>query len=54
MTLDEIITKRHSVRSYKDLDVDHEKILSLIEAARLAPSAKNRQPWKFYIAKKRK
>ena len=52
MTLDEIITKRHSVRSYKDLDVDHEKILSLIEAARLAPSAKNRQPWKFYIAKK--
>lgn len=51
MTLDEIIEKRHSVRQYTDQNVDNKMILELINSARLAPSAKNRQPWKFYIAK---
>ena len=49
MDVFESIKKRYSVRSYKDLSVEKEKIVKIIEAARLAPSAKNRQPWRFII-----
>jgi nitroreductase len=49
-TLDEIIADRRSVRDYQDKTVEKEKIELLIEAARLAPSACNKQPWVFAIA----
>lgn len=45
----ELIQKRQSVRGYKELPVEKEKILRCIEAARLAPSACNSQPWKFIV-----
>lgn len=41
------IKKRHSVRNFKDKPVDKDAILSLVEAARLSPSACNAQPWRF-------
>jgi len=47
----EIIRKRRSVRSYKEEAVPDEIIKEIIEAARLAPSAKNLQEWKFIIVK---
>lgn len=44
-----LIEKRESVRGYLDKAVEREKIIKIIEAARLAPSACNAQPWKFVI-----
>ena len=45
------ITNRRSIRKYKDTEIEEEKIAKIIEAARLAPSAANRQEWKFIIVK---
>ena len=44
----DIIKKRRSRRAYADKIVEPEKIRSLFEAARWAPSSLNEQPW-FYI-----
>jgi len=44
----EVIQKRRSRRAYADKIVEPEKIHSLFEAARWAPSSLNEQPW-FYI-----
>lgn len=41
------ILNRRSIRKYKSDEVSEEVILKIIEAGMLAPSAKNRQPWKF-------
>ncbi len=43
----EVIKKRRSVRKFTDQPVEKEKIIKIIEAARLSPSASNRQPWRF-------
>ncbi len=48
MLLD-LIRKRRSVRNYLDKPIPKEDILKCIEAARLAPSACNAQPWKFIV-----
>ena len=45
----DLVNKRESVRGYLDKEVEKEKILKIIEAARVAPSACNAQPWKFVI-----
>ena len=47
--LKELINKRQSVRNYKTDAVPTEAIAACIEAARLAPSACNAQPWKFIV-----
>ncbi len=49
MTLMDIITKRRSVRLYQDKPIEREKIRQCVEAARLAPSADNVQPWRFIV-----
>lgn len=49
MTFSELILKRESCRSYSDKPVEREKLLACIEAARLAPSACNSQPWRFIL-----
>lgn len=49
MELKEAIEKRVSTREYSIETVDKKLIKELIEAARLAPSAGNRQPWHFLI-----
>jgi len=47
------IVQRRSVRSFTSQPVEKEQIERIIEAGRLAPSAKNRQEWRFiYIQKK--
>ena len=43
------IKQRRSIRKYKDNPVDRVQIEELILAASLAPSAKNRQPWKYLV-----
>jgi nitroreductase len=45
----ETIKKRRSIRKYIDKPVEGEKLDKIIEAARLAPSATNRQSWRFLI-----
>ncbi|WP_415713168.1 nitroreductase family protein [Maridesulfovibrio sp.] len=45
------ILQRHSVRSFTSEAVSNEKIEALIEAARLAPSSLNSQPWRFKVVK---
>lgn len=49
MELIEVIKNRRSTRKFKEDSVEREKLELLIDAARLAPSAKNRQPWYFVI-----
>lgn len=49
MTFLDIVRKRFSVRRYLPQKVDRNLILKAIEAARLAPSACNAQPWHFII-----
>lgn len=44
-----MIEERRSIRKYKSINVRKEQIEQMIEAARLAPSAKNRQPWKYIV-----
>lgn len=51
MELIETINNRRSIRKYKDIDISNDVIEDLINSARLAPSAKNRQPWEFMIVK---
>lgn len=45
----DIARKRYSVRKYQDRPVEEEKLLRVLEAARIAPSAKNSQPWKIFV-----
>ena len=52
MELQEAIENRRSIRRFKPDKVENSLIKQLFNAARLAPSSKNRQPWMFYIARK--
>lgn len=45
------ISSRRSIRKYKDQGVEDEKIATLLESARVAPSGHNTQPWHFIIVK---
>ena len=47
MHIFEAIKKRYSCRSYLDKPIEKDKLEKIIEAARLAPSAKNIQEWRF-------
>jgi nitroreductase len=51
LTTKKAIEKRRSVRKFKDKSIPEEHIMELIEAARLAPSGCNAQPWRFKIVK---
>ncbi len=54
LTTLEAIEQRRSVRKYKLDPIPEEQIQELIEAARLAPSGCNAQPWRFKIVTDRK
>lgn len=43
------ILKRRSIRKFKDIKVEEEKIEKLLVSAMAAPSARNMQPWEFYV-----
>jgi len=45
------IKTRRSIRKYKHGPIPEEDLQTIFEAARLAPSAANRQPWRFVIVR---
>ncbi len=49
MTVLEAIRKRYSCRAYQDRSIERGKLDNILEAARLAPSAKNMQDWRFVV-----
>jgi nitroreductase len=49
MDVFEAIKTRRSIRKYKPESIPDEKLEIILEAARLAPSAGNRQPWRFIM-----
>ena len=49
MAFIDIAKKRYSSRKYLDKPVDRELLLQVLEAGRVAPSAKNKQPWHFVV-----
>ncbi len=49
MTLDEIMVARRSIRHYKPDAVNADALRQVLEAGRLAPSARNRQNWHFTV-----
>ncbi|QLE42033.1 nitroreductase [Nostoc sp. C052] len=48
----DFIRSRWSPRAFADRPVEQDKLLSLLEAARWAPSSYNYQPWSFIVATK--
>jgi nitroreductase len=48
----ELLKKRWSPRAFDERPVEADKLLSLFEAARWAPSSNNGQPWRFLVAGK--
>ncbi len=50
----EVIKKRKSIRSYLEKQIPRNVLLEILEAARKAPSASNRQPWKFIVVQDNK
>src|SRR5512136_2314620 len=51
MDVIDAIKTRKSVRVYLDRPIEDEKLNAVLEAARLAPSASNRQEWRFVIVR---
>ena len=51
MEFDELIAKRYSVRAYKPEPVEDDKLQKVLNAARLAPTACNLQPFKLIVVK---
>jgi nitroreductase len=45
----ELIAKRLSARAFSTRPVEKSKLVSILEAARLAPSSRNEQPWRYII-----
>ncbi len=53
MTMDvmQAIEERFSVRAFKEREIEPDKLARVMEAARLAPSASNRQEWRFVLVR---
>ncbi|MEM3546282.1 MAG: nitroreductase family protein [Candidatus Bathyarchaeia archaeon] len=47
----EVVRTRRSIRSYKPDPIPDDVLMRILEAARIAPSGSNRQPWKFILVK---
>ena len=47
----EAIETRRSVRKFKPVEIPEEDLMKILEAGRLAPSAGNRQPWRFVVVR---
>lgn len=52
MKFSELIIKRYSVRKFSNQPVEKRKLVAVLEAARMAPSAVNYQPWHFIVVQK--
>ncbi|MDD4579260.1 MAG: nitroreductase family protein [Methanothrix sp.] len=51
MELMQAIRARRSIRNFQGKPVEEEKLLAVLEAGRLAPSAKNMQDWRFIVVR---
>ena len=49
MEFEEVIKKRTAIRKFSDKELEKEKLDKILEAGRLAPTAKNNQPIKIYV-----
>jgi len=49
MEYTDLIARRHSVRAYRPDPVEDEKLQAVLDAARLAPTAANRQPFQLIV-----
>ncbi len=49
MDVFQAMNKRQSIRSFKGEPIEQEDIEKIVEAARIAPSARNIQPWKLIV-----
>jgi len=49
MAILDAIRKRYSCRAYQDKGIEQDKLDCILEAARLAPSARNMQDWRFVV-----
>ncbi len=45
----DLISKRWSARAFSTASVEKTKLLSILEAARWAPSSRNEQPWRYIV-----
>ena len=53
MDVYEAIALRKSVRAFLDRPVEQEKLERILEAARIAPSARNDQEWRFVVVREK-
>ena len=53
MNVSEALLNRKSIRAFLDKDVEKEKIVTILEAAKHAPSGVNMQPWNLYVVDKK-
>ena len=51
MNLMQAIQARRSIRDFQERPVEEEKLLAVLEAGRLAPSARNMQDWRFIVVR---
>ncbi|MHB8118471.1 MAG: nitroreductase family protein [Methanothrix sp.] len=51
MDLMQAIRARRSIRNFLDKSVEEKKLLAVLEAGRLAPSARNMQDWRFIVVR---
>jgi nitroreductase len=49
MEFSELVEKRYSVRAYKPEPVESDKLQQVLEAARIAPTAANKQPFQLMV-----
>ena len=50
----EVIAKRRAIRKYKPYKIPKPHLKKMLDAARLAPSANNNQPWRFIVVEDQK
>ena len=51
MQWSDLVVKRRSVRKYKDTSVSDDQVVKILDAARIAPSASNKEPWHFVVVR---
>lgn len=49
MDITKLISKRFSCREFNEEEIREDELLTILEAGRLAPSARNHQPWRFLV-----
>ena len=52
MKVHNLISERKSIRAFSDRRIEDEKLITLLEAARWAPSSMNEQPWRFVVTRR--